>query len=264
MSEKNIEATPMNSEMTTPNGDGSGQTSTRWLPGLDGQAFGVVCPHLGLADDPASRCTFVSEAHRCRRASRPRSIPHDVQSMLCLSQRFESCPIFQGKLDDAPARPRRRLSVLPLVVVSMLLVLATLALLSVRLFTGDGSGAPSQAVAETTLTLNQPARTAQPSRSPALTRPLAPAAVVASPEPIPAPAGTPATSVAEPTPAPVMAPTPTPTPVPAPAPTTHVVQTGENISDIATRYGLNPAALSQLNSIPWNATIFPDDVLRLQ
>jgi LysM repeat protein len=184
--------------------------------------------------------------------------------MLCLSQRFEACPIFQGKLDDAPVRLRRRASVPPLVIVSALLVIAAVALLSVRLFTGDGADAPSQAVAGTTVSQNQPAQSPQPSRSPALTRPLAPAAVVPFPEPAPALATTSATSVAEPIPAPLIAPTPTPAPAPALPPTTHVVQIGENISDIAVRFGLDPAALSQLNGIPWNATIFPGDVLRLQ
>jgi len=53
-------------------------------------------------------------------------------------------------------------------------------------------------------------------------------------------------------------------PAAAPLPATYVIQAGDTITAIARRFSLDPVALSQLNGIPWNATIWVGQVLRLQ
>ena len=53
-----------------------------------------------------------------------------------------------------------------------------------------------------------------------------------------------------PTPTPTIAPTPTPTPPPTPTPKSHTVQAGQNLSQIATFYGVSMSAILDLNNIP--------------
>lgn len=255
----------MSTGMAAPNGDGRGQTPVRWLPGIDAQTFGVACPHLGLAGDASSHCTFVTGGHRCFQTPRPRTIPANVQSTLCLSTRFERCPIFQGAVSDVRDSRRLIVPLLSLAVVALLLVVALAVILSLRLRTGSGGSLRPELAAATATDADLPLVQAAPA-SPVVVQPLTSVTIAASPAAAPSPVVTPAPSAAPPPPSPTPAPTPsaTPVPVPTPAPATHLVRAGESIWSIAARYGIDPAALSQLNRIPWNDTIYPGEVLRLR
>jgi LysM repeat protein len=60
------------------------------------------CPLLGLPDDPVSRFSYPSVAHRCRASDRPRPIDLGHQGAFCLAATYPDCPRYQ-----AAAAPRR-------------------------------------------------------------------------------------------------------------------------------------------------------------
>lgn len=255
----------MGNGMAAQDGSGTASTPVRQLPGMGRQVFEDACPHLGLPDDPRSRYTFVSETHRCHRAARPRPIPPDVQANLCLAATFERCPVYQGTAEGFGDAPRRAVPLVPVVagVLALVLVIAG-SFFVIGLRDRDDPSAGDEFAAGTVVTTTAGrADSAGPS-----TASVAPSRAAAAPSPAVI------TATATPAPLPFVAPSPAPspsptaasptTPTPAPRPTTHLVQAGDSISAIAAFYGLNPVSLSELNDIPWNATIFPGQVLRLQ
>jgi len=60
------------------------------------------CPLLGLPDDPVTRFSFPSEAHRCRATDRPRPIELDHQATFCLSGNYPECARYRA--GAAPGR----------------------------------------------------------------------------------------------------------------------------------------------------------------
>jgi LysM domain len=60
------------------------------------------CPLLGLPDDPSTRFSYPSVAHRCRSTDRPRPIDLGHQAAFCLAAAYPDCPRYQ-----AAAAPRR-------------------------------------------------------------------------------------------------------------------------------------------------------------
>jgi hypothetical protein len=54
------------------------------------------CPLLGLPDDPVTRFSFPSVAHRCRATDRPRPIDLAHQSAFCLAATYPDCPRYQA------------------------------------------------------------------------------------------------------------------------------------------------------------------------
>jgi len=97
----------------------------------------MTCPHLGLADDPATSLGFPSEGNCCQRV-RPVAAPNlGHQEAFCLSARFGQCPLFEREgVFSLPAelqasRPPRRLSrpgpVLTVLAAVLLVVVAGLA-----------------------------------------------------------------------------------------------------------------------------------------
>jgi LysM repeat protein len=60
------------------------------------------CPLLGLPDDPSTRFSYPSVAHRCRATDRPRPIELGHQAAFCLAATYPECPRYQ-----AAAAPRR-------------------------------------------------------------------------------------------------------------------------------------------------------------
>ena len=62
-----------------------------------------TCPLLGLPDDPLSRFSYPSVAHRCRADDRPRLIDLGHQGAFCLSETYPECPRYRAA--PAPGRP---------------------------------------------------------------------------------------------------------------------------------------------------------------
>jgi LysM repeat protein len=245
------EAAAMNAGMGTPADPAPAAEAAYRRAAIATAAIEDACPYLGLIEDPASRCTFVAAAHRCHRPEPARRIPFDVQRSLCLSAEYGACPVYRGEAEGFGAAPRRRRSVRVVTVAPVaLIVLFVLGAIAIAGYADDRStAAGSSATPRPTVQTSEQATPppTPPSNGPAV--PSLPEQTLLAPalSPIPAPAPPEAT------------PAPPPTP-----PATHVVQPGDSISEIAARYGLNAVALSELNGIPWNATIYPGEVLRLR
>ena len=54
------------------------------------------CPLLGLPDDPLSRFSYPSVAHRCRAEDRPRAIDLNHQGAFCLAAMYPECPRYRA------------------------------------------------------------------------------------------------------------------------------------------------------------------------
>ena len=217
----------------------------------------IVCPFLGVADDPRTHFVFPTTAHRCYSASRREGIELSHQAALCLSGQYLACRRYVP-----PATP-----VVPSAAAAGLVVLprsveASVAHVSSRARwrnASDGRRGPvfpavvilvaalALAVVATGLLALGGFLAAGPSRtsdsSPA-TGPASPAASAASPSVSSQPAPTasvPATSG------------PTPSPRPSGSvhalPTTHIVQRGETLTSIARHYGVTLDALEKANHI---------------
>jgi LysM repeat protein len=100
------------------------------------------CPYLGLHDDPGTSQAFSSNWNFCYRAKPPASVALLHQSEFCLSPNYVQCPVYLrekvGRLPsnlrgDArlPASPRRRLTIVSLII--LLFVLGILVLFGSRL-----------------------------------------------------------------------------------------------------------------------------------
>jgi LysM repeat protein len=54
------------------------------------------CPLLGLPDDPLTRFSYPSVAHRCRASDRPQPIDLGHQDAFCLAATYPDCPRYQA------------------------------------------------------------------------------------------------------------------------------------------------------------------------
>ena len=66
----------------------------------------MICPHLGLRDDPATVAGFVHTGHVCSRPDSPAPIRADIQTRFCLAGRYPRCPVYQGRVERPPRPPR--------------------------------------------------------------------------------------------------------------------------------------------------------------
>jgi LysM repeat protein len=242
-------ATPPASGALTPSAASPASTTQSANP--------IVCPYLGVADDPRTHFVFPTTAHRCFSGSHREGIEVSHQAALCLSGQYLTCRRYV-----APAKP-----VVPTAAAVGLVVLprsveASVAHVSSRArwrSASDGRRGPvarpviilvaalALAIVVTGLLGLGGFLSAGPSRtsdsSPAV-GPASPAASRASPSVSSQPA--PTTSVP---------PTSGPTPSPSPRasvralPTTHIVQRGETLTSIARHYGVTLDALEKANKI---------------
>ena len=69
----------------------------------------AACPYLGLPDDPSSRFSFATPAHRCHVKRKPSTIDLGHQGAFCLSSEFRACSryIAPALAIDASAKPER-------------------------------------------------------------------------------------------------------------------------------------------------------------
>jgi LysM repeat protein len=214
-----------------------------------------TCPLLGLPDDPVTRFSFPSEAHRCRATDRPRSIELDHQAAFCLGGNYPACARYQAvaapgrssapqpasapaatrgagpvpatkaasAAEPVPARSPRsgrwRRAVVVIVVAVVLAVAAYLA---------------GPVVVDWLRQAGVGTVTASPAAS---------IVVLATRD-----AGRPATTAAS-TVSPGSSRTRTSRPSPTPTPRVHVVVAGETLTAIAARYGVTVNAVADANSI---------------
>lgn len=73
---------------------------------------GPTCPLLGLPDDPDTRFSFPSEAHRCRAKDRPQPIDLGHQVAYCLADAYPTCPRYVA----AASRPSRASKPVPVAI----------------------------------------------------------------------------------------------------------------------------------------------------
>ncbi|MBF6606026.1 MAG: LysM peptidoglycan-binding domain-containing protein [Chloroflexi bacterium] len=218
--------------------------------GIVAVADPIVCPYLGLADDPRSHFAFATAAHRCHSASRPERIEVTHQGSFCLSPDYPACgryvvpagpapgsSVLPGRAAEVPVEVVRgrvrwraggaRLRRLAFGAAFLLVGLIAVAILAAGLLRHQGplSAGPS-GVSGASPAVGQ--------ASPAVGQ----ASPTASPPPTPSASLTP-----------TVGPTTIPTRTHPPLPTTHVVARGETLISIARLYGVTAAAIEKANGI---------------
>ncbi|HEV7199171.1 MAG TPA: LysM domain-containing protein [Candidatus Limnocylindria bacterium] len=204
-----------------------------------------ICPLLSLGGDPRVVSATPDDAHRCLADGTPAPIEREYQVRFCLTARHETCERYLAHLADVgpvgptwrPAAPDsaygstrlvmesaprsvirrrpRRFGMAALFVIGLVLVGVLVAWIGLGSILAPPAGSPTpSATASAT-----PEESASPSPSP-------------SPTP-------------EPTPTPI----PTPTPVPAPTPISYIVQSGDTLNEIASRFGTTAQAIADFNGI---------------
>jgi LysM repeat protein len=217
----------------------------------------IVCPYLGVADDPRTHFVFPTTAHRCFSGSHREGIEVSHQAALCLSGQYLACRRYV-----APATP-----VVPTAAAAGLVVLprsveASVAHVSSRArwrSASDGRRGPVArpviilvaALALAIVAAGLLALGGFLSAGPSHTSDSSPPAGQASPAASPA---SPSVS-SQPAPTASVLATTGPTPSPSPSasvhvlPTTHIVQRGETLTSIARHYGVTLDALEKANRI---------------
>ncbi len=221
-----------------------------------------ICPYLALADDGRTVADGFDPEHRCHALSPPAPLERSRQVQLCLTEAHARCERFAAArtawlaassglprvapdvafgrtrlvLEPEPAwrnlasSPSTRLT-RPAILIAAI-ALAVVALLVLSSISGILGGLPASSTATPT---------PSPSPSPSVPASSALASVVASPSAVAA--------------------TPTPVATPTPAPRTYVVQEGDTLNEIATRFGTTGQAIADANGIKITDTINPGQVL---
>lgn len=176
----------------------------------------VACPYLGLREDTATRCVFASQSHRCYRDKHPRTVPLERQVSLCLSSRYDQCPVWSGARPSVPhARRRWPLRALAIVAASALVGGAVAAVVRLQV-EAVATSAPEPVQAAT-----------------------APVNVTATPAAITTPA-----------PAAVM-----PAAVATRPPVRYRVRAGDNLTEVAAFFGARVEDVIRVNSLPASGAI---------
>ena len=210
-----------------------------------------ICPYLALADDGRTVADGFDPEHRCHALSPPAPLERSRQVQLCLTEAHARCERFaaartawlaasSGLPRVAPdvdfgrtrlvlepeaawrslaSSPRTRLSRPAALVGAIAIAVAALLVVS-SLFGILNGGTPAGS--------DTPSPSPSPSGTPLASAP--PASTVASASAVAAPSGTPVTT-------------------PAPTPRTYVVQQGDTLNEIATRFGTTAQAIRGANGI---------------
>lgn len=248
----------------------------------------AICPYLRAAGG-TWRYAQASREHRCTALSPPTVLAADKQRRLCLAARHTGCPTYlaarsarntlttktkqsvssrsiarkptegdeavsrwqftrpgpvvldgTGAISNLVAMVRRRGTVQAGLVAVLVVAFAIVAV--TRLPSGGAALGPTPS----------PSQAAVPSAVPS------PTSVLAEPSVEPS-----ALPSADPSPTPTIAPTPTPTPSPPATGGTYVVQSGDTLSGIASRFGTTVAILVELNAIVDPSRIRVGQIIKL-
>ena len=218
------------------------------------------CPLLGLPDDPVSRFSYPSVAHRCRADNRPRPIDLGHQGAFCLAATYPECPRYQAA--PAPGRPGAATPPAPTTPPSPAAAGVALERVAASPSAPAALGGPGTtghepsrrigrwrrvvAIVLAVLLLTSAIYLGSPGIADWM-RQVGAGAAAASPSSSTAPPATPAPTLTTPAPTPSAAPSLTPTP--AATPLVHVVVRGETLISIAARYGITLVALKKANGI---------------
>jgi LysM repeat protein len=249
------------------------------------------CPFLGLLDDDQTRALYARDDHRCLLQTKEKK-PLDIswQRRYCLTSAHTTCPLFQAHAQPemGAARVTGRLTASRLLLAGVAVAAALAVGLVVSALNGHigptsvGSAA-TKAPTGAAAIVGTP--TAKPSPSPTaqlLAKATSTAVPTPTPTPIAAPTPTPSPA-ASPSPTPSATPpptstatatatvTPTPTPAPpAPTPTstptrprTYVIQPGDTLIGIASKFNISVQQLADLNHISDPNLIYAGAVLQL-
>lgn len=221
----------------------------------------TICPLLTLAGDPRAVSAVADPAHRCAASGSLSTIDREHQVRFCLGGGYEGCTRYQTHVEEVgpvgptwgPAAPdatygstRVVLEAAPRAIIPARTRGLGTAALVVILLIGLGAAVAWFGLRGLQALVSQP----DTSPSPSVT-------VSASPSPEPSETGSP---LASPTATPEPTPPPAPTPTPAPTPVTYIVQQGDTLNAIATRFGTTAQAIRDANGITGDI-IHPGQVL---
>lgn len=216
-----------------------------------------ICPFLATTDDGRTVVDGYDRAHICRAGEEPVPVERQRQQALCLDAAHRSCERYVEALRrrgpvswPAPAPDaaivQTRL-VLPAVSSRLTVTAGAVGPRGRRWLIGGavatiGVAAVATGVAGSlggVVTSQAPSPTAAPSPTIQPTPlPTAAQSVAPSASPTPAPTATPSAVT-----------TPAPTATPAPQPDTYIVQPGDSLSSIASRFGTTAQAIADANGI---------------
>jgi LysM repeat protein len=236
------------------------------------------CPFLGLVNDRETRALYARADHRCNLPQTKRPEPDPVwQNRYCLKGHHDRCPIYRARMlgDQSGAavekRRHRYWAAVP-VVILIVLILGVITAFQLETNSGETSAFTGGTSTGSLGVVTSPSSVGG-SPSPTTTT-----FVVLAVTPTTTPTSQATKSVvatsAQPTPTATLEPTAAPTPAPAtpttveptPTPTgstTHVVESGESLFDIASTYGVSLQQLIDVNSIQNPNLIYPGQVLQI-
>lgn len=222
---------------------------------------GVLCPHLGLADDSETSFRFTTDENRCWRVNPPAEISQGHQTKYCFGANYGQCPIYQTGRPSAGVKIRRgRAPGGPSQPISWRVVVVVVEVMLVLLVGGILYYFPRAVLLSTPF-----ADSPRPTPSPLLTRPVAAVLPTTGPTVVLTPS-LPLTSTNSPTSTPPGTPTFTPAPgLDQPIGpfnlVAHRVESGENLIGISARFNTTREVLVKVNGLSDQRPILVGQIL---
>ena len=228
----------------------------------------MVCPYLGVMDDPETSFANPSFGNFCYRANPVQSVSLLHQEHFCLSSQHTSCKVFTSQQpiplsDEMAGGDMPTQSIFSSIYLRAAFVLGAVLIVIAALFLALGPGKPMIAamlepvLTATILPVVYLSPSATPTLQPTLTATQTPVAPTATQPPSPTPTNTPTMIAGLPTPGPIFG--------TAFGPdkqfVLYQIQEGESISNIARTYGTTLEVIRLVNQVIEGASIQPGTVL---